>query len=175
MADVWDFLVKERGLSPKTLKEFGVEKLDDGGVMFPFPGGKKYRWHDDTGKRHFKTEREALNLGLFGRGGTSVAFITEGESDAYVLDRKHLSKLVPLEYPELMDGRKVTLPYFTNTSEYTLSSTMMQTTRYRLPLIVVGVRYAPTLVARLRGFISRKVSKTFANSSTPILGRLWKN
>lgn len=83
MADVYKFLVEERGIKPETLDEFGVKKLPDGGVMFPFPGGKKYRWHDDAGKRHFKTEREALDLGLFGvLTDDSVGFLVEGETDA---------------------------------------------------------------------------------------------
>lgn len=83
MADVWRFLQDERGLSEETLNRFGIEALEDGGVRFPFPGGIKTRWHDDDGKRHFKTEKGA-ELGLFGDKdavGTEPMFLVEGETD----------------------------------------------------------------------------------------------
>lgn len=99
MADVWKFLVEERGIKPETLKEFGVEKMPDGGVMFPFPGGKKYRRHDATGKRNYVFEREALNMGLFGRGGKDIAFIVEGESDTLRLGQEGPSEIAAFSVP----------------------------------------------------------------------------
>lgn len=101
MADVLEFLQNERGITLDTLKRFGVEADVEGGAVFPFPGGIKTRWHDDDGKRHFKTVKGA-ELGLFGDKdavGTEPMFLVEGETDAMRLAQELEFKQTVLGLP----------------------------------------------------------------------------
>lgn len=81
MANVWAFLQEERGLTEDTLKRFGVDVLDDGGVKYTYPKGNKSRFH--KGDERIFTSPKGVVLGLYGwhEKEAKTAFLVEGETD----------------------------------------------------------------------------------------------